>query len=135
MPTDMRRYPADWKQIRASILERDGHRCKECGVPNHTAGYRDPNGAFWSNEAIDELGGVPTDFDDEQRPWRPVRIVLTIAHLYDPDPMNCEPGNLAALCQRCHNRRDAPMRARHAAETRRRKREQATGQQSMELPE
>lgn len=43
-----------------------------------------------------------------------VRIVLTIAHL-DHTPENCDPSNLRALCQRCHNRYDA----KHRAETRR----------------
>lgn len=31
------------------------------------------------------------------------------------------PAELACLCQRCHNRHDAPIRAQHAAETRRRR--------------
>lgn len=38
------------------------------------------------------------------------KIVLTVAHL-DHTPENCEPENLKAWCQRCHNRYDAPMRA------------------------
>ncbi len=42
------------------------------------------------------------------------KVVLTIAHL-DHIPENCEPSNLRALCQRCHNRYDAA----HRAETRR----------------
>lgn len=28
------RYPSNWKSIRAAILERAGHRCEQCGVPN-----------------------------------------------------------------------------------------------------
>jgi len=35
--------------------------------------------------------------------------VLTVAHL-DHTPENCEPQNLKAMCQRCHNKYDAPMR-------------------------
>ena len=31
---------------------------------------------------------------------------------------NCDPSNLKALCQRCHNRYDAKMRAEHARATR-----------------
>ena len=42
------------------------------------------------------------------------RVVLTIAHL-DHTPENCNPDNLRALCQKCHNRYDA----KHRAETRR----------------
>jgi 5-methylcytosine-specific restriction endonuclease McrA len=37
------------------------------------------------------------------------KIVLTVAHL-DHTPENCDPQNLKAWCQRCHNRYDAPMR-------------------------
>ncbi len=47
-----------------------------------------------------------------------VVIVLTIAHLHDPDPMNCDPSNLAALCQRCHNQHDAKMRKENARKKR-----------------
>ena len=39
----------------------------------------------------------------------PVKVVLTVAHL-DHMPENCDPQNLRAWCQRCHNRYDAPMR-------------------------
>lgn len=60
------------------------------------------------------------------------RIVLTVAHHPDPDPMNCADENLQALCQRCHNRLDGPMRRQHAAETRRRKQEEA-GQLALPL--
>ena len=35
--------------------------------------------------------------------------MLTVAHL-DHVPENCDPDNLRALCQRCHNAYDAPMR-------------------------
>ena len=41
------------------------------------------------------------------------KVVLTIAHL-DHTPENCDPSNLRALCQKCHNSYDAP----HRAETR-----------------
>ena len=41
------------------------------------------------------------------------KVVLTIAHL-DHTPENCEPDNLRALCQKCHNKYDA----KHRAETR-----------------
>lgn len=44
--------------------------------------------------------------------------MLTVAHL-DHVPENCAPGNLKAMCQRCHNTYDAPMR-RAGIERRRR---------------
>ena len=50
------------------------------------------------------------------------KVVLTVMHYPDPDPMNCSDENLQAACQRCHNITDMPMRRKHAAETRRMKR-------------
>jgi 5-methylcytosine-specific restriction endonuclease McrA len=87
-PENKKRYPANWKQIRESILERAHNRCEFCGKQNHTY--------FW-NEKTGKM----------------VKVVLTIAHL-DHTPENCDPENLRALCQACHNRYDA----KHRAETR-----------------
>ena len=116
MPVDMRRYPPEWPQIRQRILDRAGNRCEGCGLANHAIGYRDHAGRFWTDHEIDRIDGGDT-IDD--KPYRRVRIVLTIAHLHDPNPQNCDDDNLAALCQQCHNRHDAPMRARNAARARR----------------
>ena len=38
-------------------------------------------------------------------------VVLTAAHVYDKRPEAASLLNLAALCQRCHNRHDAQDRA------------------------
>lgn len=130
MPVDMSRYPPDWKEIRTRILERAEHKCERCQIANHALGYRDHAGRFWSDDEIDRLDGGDTI---DEKPWRCIRIVLTIAHIHDPDPMNCADDNLQALCQQCHNRLDAPMRARHAAETRRRNQLTATGQGELPL--
>ncbi len=83
-PENRKRYPKNWKQIRQRILERAGNCCEFCGVGNHT--YR-------MNERTGKMA----------------RIVLTIAHL-DHTPENCDPSNLRALCQRCHNQYDAEHR-------------------------
>lgn len=99
-PENKYRYPKNWKEIRLRILERAGNKCEFCGVENHT--YR-------LNPATGKTA----------------RIVLTIAHL-DHTPENCEPDNLRALCQRCHNRYDAE----HRKITRIRSREQG-GQASL----
>lgn len=94
MPIDYARYPAAWlTEIRPAILARAGDRCEWCGAPNH-----------------------------RPHPVTGSRVVLTIAHVHDPDPMNVEPGNLAALCNRCHLNHDRAHHARKVAETRRRKR-------------
>lgn len=107
-PENRGRYPKDWKRIRASILERAGNRCEQCGVPNYA--YRPSQRNAWTND----LGQAETWAMDGERVSR---IVLTIAHL-DHQPENCDPDNLRAWCQRCHNRYDAPHRRRNAAASR-----------------
>lgn len=90
-PENRKRYPSNWKQIRAEIMDRatgdDGKaRCEgspafpDCDVVNH-----------------------------EPHPETGSNVVLTIAHL-DHTPENCDPENLRAWCQRCHNTYDLPMR-------------------------
>lgn len=87
-PENHARYPKEWPQIRARILERSHNRCEFCGVENHTMRLNPKTG-------------------------KEARIVLTIAHL-NHHPEDCRPENLRALCQRCHNQYDA----KHRAETR-----------------
>lgn len=87
------RYPKNWaSEIRPAILDRAGHVCERCGAANY-----------------------------QPHPITGSRVVLTIAHIHDPDPANCDPGNIQALCQRCHNTLDAPMRAANARASRREK--------------
>lgn len=121
MPMDRSKYPEDWEAISARIRERDGNRCKECGVPNGAIGYR----LLKSGEFVkiaDRVEDVGLEADAIALDgFNVIRIVLTVAHWPDPDPMNCADDNLRALCQRCHNRLDGPMRRANAAETRRRK--------------
>jgi hypothetical protein len=50
-------------------------------------------------------------------------VVLTVAHLGDPSPENCAEDNLKAMCQRCHLRYDHAMHQQHAAQTRRRQKQ------------
>jgi len=80
-PENRDRYPKNWCRIRAEILKRAGNACEWCGARNGT--IHPETGAY---------------------------VVLTIAHL-DHTPENCDPENLRALCQRCHNEYDAPVRA------------------------
>lgn len=111
MPTkaeNRHRYPRDWKQIRAAILERAGHRCEQCGIPNYA----------WRNNATgrwtEDIGRADAWFFDGNRV---TRIVLTIAHI-DHTPENCAQDNLRALCQRCHLRYDIDHHQRTACRTR-----------------
>lgn len=78
------RYPKDWK-LRSKFVRfvRARGHCEWCGV---------------ATGAINPATGS--------------RVVLTTAHIYDERPESASLLNLAALCQRCHNRLDAPRRAR-----------------------
>lgn len=114
------RYPADWPAISLRIRQRDGNRCKWCGVENHALGGRDSMGRFhpahaveerllravWPKEGEEWWCGVP---GEPRRFLRIVRIVLTVAHL-NHQPEDCADDNLVALCQRCHNVYDMPHR-------------------------
>jgi len=86
-PENRHRYPANWREVRATILARADHRCE--GSPR----YPDCRAA-----------------DRQPHPVTGSHVVLTIAHL-DHTPENCEPENLRAWCQRCHITYDAPMKA------------------------
>lgn len=87
-PENRSRYPNNWKSIiRPSILARAGNCCE--GSP----AYPDCRRA----------NGSPIPHSDK-------RVVLTVAHL-DHQPENCDPENLRAWCQRCHNGYDAGHRA------------------------
>ena len=114
-PENKHRYPKNWKAIRDAIVERADYCCEVCGALNHSIGYREPDGKFVELPGMQAetaaLDGIKT-----------VQIVLTVAHHPDPSPENCDEANLLALCQRCHNRLDGPMRAKNAAATRREKR-------------
>lgn len=119
------RYPKAWKAIRARILARAENKCEWCGVANGATGYRDKDGTFHPCA----LDAFDTDTGSCAPPaHRTFRIVLTIAHVHDKSPENCADDNLAALCQRDHLRHDLADHMRNAAETRRRKADEASGQ-------
>lgn len=90
-PENRKRYPKDWKKISEEIrFGRAAGRCENCGAKH-----------------------------GEPHPDTGSRVVLTTAHL-DHRPENCDPENLAALCQRCHLRYDAVAKARARRARRRR---------------
>lgn len=117
MPCDMSRYPPDWKERRSRILSRAGNRCEQCGVENGAIGWRDRDGSFRPECPSDFEEGRPMTWE-QARSLGYIRIVLTIAHLIEEGPLDCPDTDLQALCQRCHNQLDAPMRARHRREKR-----------------
>lgn len=125
------RYPADWPEIRARIRQRSGNKCEWCGVANGALGGRLPDGRFIKALPVGEKMLRLEWPERGQESWcsdgvdryllRIIRIVLTVAHIIDHKPENCHDGNLAHLCQRCHNRHDAHMRQANAHTTRRAK--------------
>lgn len=107
MAFDKRRYPLDWPQIRARILERAGNRCE--GTPMH------PDCRAANHEPHPVTGSI---------------VVLTTAHLWDSDPANCDDRNLRTLCQRCHLNWD---RSHHLAKQRRNREEKRRREQPVLL--
>lgn len=85
MPMDRNKYPENWEAISIGIRMRAHWICEFCGAVN-----------------------------GEPHPETGSKVVLTVAHL-DHNTWNCDPGNLRALCQRCHLHYDLE----HHMETRR----------------
>lgn len=109
-PENRARYPKDWKTISKRIrFERAASKCEcdgECGG--------------------DHIGRCSV-VNGTRHPLTGSVVVLTVAHL-DHTPENCADDNLKAMCQRCHNRYDAPMRRAGIA------RRQREALQMQELP-
>lgn len=124
-PENKARYPKDWPQIRAMILERAEHKCEKCKAPNRTRiarGSGDDEGTYMLDTAdvyCAETGEhIGQTHMSNYEVLRMTDVVLTIAHL-DHVPENCSPENLRAWCQRCHLRYDAAHHAATAYKTRR----------------
>lgn len=81
-------YPADWKAVSLARRQAAGWRCEchgECAAEPHPA----------------DAGGRCLAVQGFPHPVTRSTVVLTVAHL-DRDPANNDPGNHAAMCQRCH---------------------------------
>lgn len=105
MPFDRSRYGKTWPATSAQIRERSGGQC-EC-----------------SGECSKHADRC-TARNKEEHPITGGIVVLTVAHLdHDPRPDDHNPERLRAMCQRCHNAYDQPVRKAHARETRKRKKE------------
>ena len=81
----LERYPKDWP-LRSYFIRfvRAKGRCEWCGAEH----------------------GQP-------HPVTGATVVLTTAHVFRHEPEAADLLNLAALCQRCHNRHDAKRRQQH----------------------
>ncbi len=93
-PENKKRYPKNWKEIRAAILKRANNCCE-------------------NQECLAKNG--------EPHPVTGSIVVLTVAHL-DHTPENCAFDNLRAWCQKDHNKYDAKHRAANAKITREKRR-------------
>jgi hypothetical protein len=89
-PENRSRYPSFWRGLSWVIRNiRAQSRCEWCGAVNY-----------------------------QPHPVTGGKVVLTVAHLVDMRPEAVADLNLAALCQRCHNRHDAAHRRANARATR-----------------
>jgi hypothetical protein len=107
-PSELKRYPPDWRVISRRIKERSGGRCEcegECALHRTTPGPR----------RCEERHGEPAQ-------WAKGTVILTVAHL-NHTPEDCRDENLKAMCQRCHLRYDHEHHQRNAAATRRAKKQ------------
>ena len=111
MPIDYNDYPPHWHELSRQIRhDRAQGQCEcmgECGLHRTHPGPR----------RCTERNGEPAQ-------WANGRIILTVAHLCHNTQCD-NPDHLRAMCQRCHCRYDAPLHAKHAAETRKRRLEEA----------
>ena len=120
-PENKGRYPKDWPQISKAIRDRAKQECEKCRAPNGEmirrgktaageAVWRMASDSAYQDGVCAETGLlIPDTSEDTVAYGAAVRVVLTVAHL-DHQPENCDPDNLRAWCQRCHNAYDAPMR-------------------------
>lgn len=121
-PENKKRYPANWKEIRARILDRANHQCEgtDCNLPNYSYVIRSGVG-FCEDRPQDAKNQEIVAWMKAVDPkFRRVKVILTIAHM-DHIPENCGDDNLKSLCQSCHNEYDKHHRAKNRAETLRKK--------------
>lgn len=86
MPIDYKKYPGNWKEIRAKILKRANGSCELCPA--------EQGKLHWKTYS---------------------KVVLTIHHI-NFDIADNRDSNLIALCQRCHIKLDAGEKARKRKE-------------------
>jgi hypothetical protein len=91
-PENKARYPADWAEISERIRHRRARRRCEC-----------------RGECGEHKGRRCAARNGHPHPATGSKVVLTVAHL-DHEPENNDDENLRAMCQKCHNRYDMPMR-------------------------
>ena len=106
MPIDYSKYPPNWKEIRHRILKRANNECECCGLENHSIviSYKKNSKIKWAYVTFKDF--IP-------KPYKYVKVVLTIAHLdHDETNHNVTDDRLKAMCQLCHLRYDAEEKKR-----------------------
>ena len=113
------KYPPNWTELRAAVLERAENRCEcrgECGHPHRAGGEGLPEGrcsAPHGQTIFRERANLPVWYDEDNAPFvwleidlKRLKCVLTTAHL-DHDTTHNGLENLRAFCQYCHFAYDA----------------------------
>jgi hypothetical protein len=123
-------FPAVSKALRAIDGRSEGrcecvgecgsaHGCGSCGAPNHVEIVRHRDAPEdWRRVAFLRFGDHGEITDEIGPGWRgrPVRVVLTVAHLPGHLPMDPpDLDRLRAMCQRCHLLMDRRERRRAKA--------------------
>ena len=105
-PQNKDRYPKDWK-LRSRFIRfyRAKNKCEWCGIPNYAIRDKDDPSVWFTVE-----DGHAADAWFLGREEKASKVVLTTAHVFDHRPEAASLLNLAALCQRCHNRHDMKHR-------------------------
>jgi len=102
-PENRALYPKNWKsEVVPRIRRRSGNRCEctgQCGHVHHGTGITDLQRCTrWHLQLFESAAG------------NEATIILTVAHL-NHQPEDCRDENLLHLCQACHLRYDAPVKA------------------------
>ena len=104
-PENKARYPKDWKAISERIrFKRAESRCEcegECGDSH----ILEAGNIVYGRKPKERC----TAMNYQEHPITGSKVILTVAHL-NHEVEDCSDKNLKAMCQRCHNKMDAPMR-------------------------
>jgi len=93
MPFDRSKYPSNWDEISHQIrFVRAGGQCEAKDLVVDVLDVLDGSVRY---ERCQAKHGEP-------HPITGSKVVLTTAHLEDENPLNCDPSNLAAYCQKHH---------------------------------
>ena len=94
-------YPKNWEAISLEVRRRSGGRCEcigECGLHN-------------GRDLFDRNAHRCIEINGKKAKFARGKIMLTVAHLCHT-PKCARRSHLRAMCQRCHLRYDAPMKAK-----------------------